>query len=289
MALDLILWLQELDRFALVDWFFQTVSFLGEEYFYIAVLALVYWVFNKRLGEFVGIALGTTFAFNNMAKDFFESPRPFEESNLVENKRPGTATGHSMPSGHVQGSSSFFASFAFYLKRRSLFVLAIVITVLMMFSRMYLGVHYLDDVIVGGILGFLTVFVIHFFYRRYVDNTVLLHRFYIILALVFLPFTFFLSGNDFFRGYGILVGLISAVMFEKKYVQFSLEIVLWKKAVRYLVGMVSILVVLMGLGAIFGAFGAEGTIKNILDFIRYFMVAFVGFGLYPWFFKKFNF
>ena len=289
MALDLILWLQELDRFWIVDVFFQAVSFLGEEYFYIAVLALVYWLINKRLGEFVGVSLGVTFAFNNLAKDFFQAPRPFEESNLVENKRPGTATGHSMPSGHTQGAASFFAAFAFYIQKRWLLVLAVIVTILMMFSRMYLGVHYLEDVIVGGILGFLTVIVVYVFYNRYKDQEVMLHRFYGILILVFLPFTFFATGNDFFRGYGILVGLVAAVVFEKKYVQFSLSIPWPKKVLRYALGMITLLGVLMGLGALFGIFGFSGTMKNIVDFIRYFLVAFIGFGVYPYIFKRFNF
>ncbi len=289
MSLDLILWLQELDRFWLVDVFFQAVSFLGEEYFYIAVLALVYWLINKRLGEFVGVTLGVTFAFNNLAKDFFEAPRPFEESNLVENKRPGTATGHSMPSGHTQGAASFFAAFAFYLRRKSVLILAIVVTVLMMFSRMYLGVHYLEDVLVGGALGFLTVGFVYYFFNRYRNQQRALHRFYAVLIVLFLPFTFFVTGNDFFRGYGILVGLIAAVVFEKRFVSFTLEISWPKKLLRYLLGMIILLAVLMGLGAFFSVFASDGTLKNVLDFLRYFTVAFVGFGLYPYFFTRFKF
>ncbi len=46
----------------------------------------------------------------------------------------------------------------------------------------------------------------------------------------------------------------------------------------------------LGVGMVFDLFAEEGTfLLNILDLIRYGLIAFIGLGLYPTLFKKFNF
>jgi len=290
-SLDIIIFLQGL-RNGFTDLFFNAISMLGEEYFYILVLGSIYWVYNKRFGEVLGVTLGASFALNNVLKGIFNMPRPFQEfPNEVENLRGYTATGSAFPSGHVQGISSFLFAIYFYLKQRLFLIVAIVFTLLMMISRMYLGVHYIEDVIIGGVIGLLLALVISIFFNKYKDNDHELHRFYSIIVLVFLPGLFLLEVNDFFKGYGILVGVILGVVFEKHNVQFSLEIPPLKKVIRVVVGLVFMGLTLTLLKPLFGLLGAtEGTWgANILDFVRYFLVAFVGIGLYPLFFKRFKF
>ncbi len=287
--LDIVIWLQELSS-PFMDFVWNFVSLFGEEYLYIAVLGLIYWIINKRMGEFVGIALGTTISLNNVLKDIIGAQRPYQEyPDLVDNKRGYTATGYSMPSGHVQGSSTFFVAIAYYVKRRWMMVCAISITLLMMISRMYLGVHYIQDVLVGGLLGIAVAIGMMVMYRRYEGNDALLHRFYVIVLIVFFPFFFILQGNDFFRGYGILVGLVFGVIFEKNYVKFTMDISIYKKVLRYVFGLISMVGALVGFGMLFALFADSGWLKNVLDFVRYFMIAFVGFGLYPWVFKRLKF
>ena len=61
---------------------------------------------------------------------------------------PGT---YSFPSGHT--ASSFAAATVFIRTDMRLTSLIVVIAVLISFSRLYLRVHYLSDVIGGVILG----------------------------------------------------------------------------------------------------------------------------------------
>lgn len=288
MSIEIIRFLQDQSS-RMLDLFFDGISFLGEEYFYIAVLGFIYWIVNKRFGEILAIVLGFSLTLNNVIKDFTEANRPFEDYNDIENKRPETATGHSMPSGHVQGSSSFFTAMALYLKKHRYLIVAIALTVLMMFSRMYLGVHYLKDVIVGAVIGISIAIVAHIFFQKYRDKPKQLHTVYIALILMFLPGLFIITSNDFFKGYGILSGVVCAIIFEKRYVQFTYDISIIKKMLRYGVGLVLMGVILVSVKALFMLIPSHDLLANILDFIRYFLVAFIGFGAYPYVFKRWNF
>ncbi len=287
---EIIQWVQGFEN-AFFDWFFDAVSWFGEEYFYIVVLGLIYWAINKRFGAFVAMALATGIAFNNVLKDIIAADRPFvtHGEDVITNKRPGTATGMSFPSGHVQNSGTFFFAIALYLKQRVWLVVAIVMTVLMMISRMYLGVHYFEDVLVGAILAIITAVVLHALYARFAQDEKTLMRFYVVLALIFLPFFFILQGNDFFRGYGILVGLVVSLAFERRYVGFTHDVALWQKALRVVVGLLLMVIVLTGVGAAFRPIDNPVFVVNVLGFIRYFLVAFIGFGIYPMAFNRFKF
>ena len=77
-------------------------------------------------------------------------PRPFE---VLPQADPllKAAVGQSMPSGHAATSFAGAVILA-YLTRRAvagLFLLAVAIS----FSRVYVGVHYPSDVVVGALLG----------------------------------------------------------------------------------------------------------------------------------------
>jgi membrane-associated phospholipid phosphatase len=72
---------------------------------------------------------------------------------------------HSFPSGHVDASVAFFAVLAFANWRFG--VPCFAIPILIGFSRMYLGAHYLSDVVCAAVLGILSaIAVTHFFLRR---------------------------------------------------------------------------------------------------------------------------
>jgi undecaprenyl-diphosphatase len=59
---------------------------------------------------------------------------------------------HSFPSGHVGASTAFFG--VLIIARRRFGLACLPIPILIGFSRMYIGAHYLSDVVCGAILGF---------------------------------------------------------------------------------------------------------------------------------------
>jgi undecaprenyl-diphosphatase len=60
---------------------------------------------------------------------------------------------HAFPSGHVIASTAFFAVLVFASRRIGLPCLAI--PILIGFSRIYIGAHYLSDVVCAAVLGIL--------------------------------------------------------------------------------------------------------------------------------------
>jgi membrane-associated phospholipid phosphatase len=68
---------------------------------------------------------------------------------------------HSFPSGHVDASTAFFCSL--FLANRRIGLACFPIPILIGLSRMYLGAHYLSDVVCAAVLGiFCALIVAHF-------------------------------------------------------------------------------------------------------------------------------
>jgi membrane-associated phospholipid phosphatase len=68
---------------------------------------------------------------------------------------------HSFPSGHVGASTAFFG--VLLIARRRIGLACVPIPILIGFSRMYIGAHYLSDVVCAAVLGVLCAFVIAYF------------------------------------------------------------------------------------------------------------------------------
>jgi membrane-associated phospholipid phosphatase len=78
-------------------------------------------------------------------------PRPSVHSELRWGGPRFSSKYHAFPSGHVGASTAFFA--ALFFARRRVGLACLPIPVLIAFSRMYLGAHYLSDVICAAVLG----------------------------------------------------------------------------------------------------------------------------------------
>ena len=68
---------------------------------------------------------------------------------------------HSFPSGHAGASAAFFG--VLLIARRRLGLLCFAIPILIGFSRMYIGAHYLSDVVCAAILGILCALAVAYF------------------------------------------------------------------------------------------------------------------------------
>jgi undecaprenyl-diphosphatase len=72
---------------------------------------------------------------------------------------------HSFPSGHVGASTAFFG--VLLIARRRVGLACLPIPILIGFSRMYIGAHYLSDVVCAALLGTLCALVVaHFLFLQ---------------------------------------------------------------------------------------------------------------------------
>lgn len=257
-----------------LDFLFQLITICGEQIVLISIISIIYWALDKKFGEYIAYSVLTSVLLNNTIKDIFKMKRPIGEEG-IRTLREQTATGYSFPSGHTQGASSFYGAMAIYLKKRVMYIIATVMIILIGFSRLYLGVHYPKDVIVGGILGVLTSLICYKLYNK-VENKMLL---YVITFAIFIPALTFAHSADFIKGMGTYLGFIIGIYIEKKYVNFSTEGSTGNKIIRVLLGIVILLVLQLGLKVLL----PSGT---IFSFIRYLLISLVGIGVYPMAFKK---
>ncbi len=133
-----------------LDAIFGLGSFLGEEWFYLLFLPLLYWCVDTSLGRWAAYALLLSGYVNGALKYLWHTPRPPESlwRNLVV--RPG---GPGFPSGHAQTSATVWGTVAWRARRGWVWAVALVLVAVIAFSRIYNGVHYPHDVLGGLLIG----------------------------------------------------------------------------------------------------------------------------------------
>ena len=120
-------------------------------------ICFVILVHQRRLPDALGILISVVGAYGTVAilKILIERPRPpLDMQAIIE-------TGYSFPSGHSVAAMSMYGFLAYLLYRdttsrtvRWLTVsVASALILLMGWSRLYLGVHYLSDVLAGFLVG----------------------------------------------------------------------------------------------------------------------------------------
>ncbi len=287
----LIVWLQE----ALGPLGAAIASFLssfGEELVLVAVTGFVYWCYDKRFGRYVGLNMLMGVVLNPMIKNVFIRRRPYFDHERILCLKPVdsssdiydiAAQGYSFPSGHSTDSVTVYGSLARYLKKPWLVVLAIAVPLLVGTSRFILGVHYPTDVLCGWLLGLLVLFGVPWLDRKIKDKRL----FYALLLLITLPGFFYCRSEDYFTGFGMLLGFIFGLAFEGRYVRFENT----RSPVRCVLRPLGGIVIFFGLNELLKlpfspAFLDSGTIAALaVRTGRYFIVLFTLIGIYPMLFR----
>ncbi len=144
-----------LQSFGWLDMPMRFFTFLGTKEFFIFVLPAIYWCVDARLGIRVAFILLIGTAFNEMLKLAFQGPRPYWISTGV--KALSAEASFGIPSGHAQTAAGLWGMLAAILRRRWISICAVALIVLIGVSRIYLGVHFPQDVLAGWLLGGLTL------------------------------------------------------------------------------------------------------------------------------------
>jgi membrane-associated phospholipid phosphatase len=260
-----------------LDSFFQGITVLGEEYFFMAVVALVFWCINKPFGYRLGFTYLSNGVLNSALKNVFQVPRPIVRDPGIRILRPETATGFSFPSGHTQSTAAFFTSFMVRFKKAWLTVVGIVFIVLVGISRLYLGHHTIEDVAVAAVLGTGWVFLANALFD-YAERTGRKAIFLLIIVPAIVGL-FFFPDEDYFKVTGATISFFLGYIIESRYIRFETRARLWQQIIKFVAGLGVLLAI-------------QTLLKPVLpdalasDLIRYFLMGlWVTVGA-PWVFKR---
>jgi glycerophosphoryl diester phosphodiesterase len=263
---DIIIWFQQFSP--ALDTVFKAITSLGSEEAFLLLLPLVYWCVDKRLGARLGLLLLLSIYLNFALKDLFDQPRPSPDRVKVLAEEPSQG----LPSGHAQIGVSIYGYLAAQTQRPRIWVLGALVIVAVGLSRIYLGVHFPGDVLVGWLVGLM---LLGAFLWVAPEIELRLRAWTLVqkVALaVLLPLGLLaVYANEFStQSMGAILGLSTGVVIEMKWVHFGAKGQLWLRGARFLAGFVILVVLWLGLGELFPA--GMGTTALILRTIRYALV-----------------
>lgn len=131
--------------------FFLLVTSLGDQKFFLLLIPFLWLSGDGKMGARVSTLLLLSALFNWDLKSVFGHPRPFHLDPSVA--IAGVSTGFGFPSGHAQVSATFWGAWAWEINRKSFSWVAAILVFLVGLSRVYLGVHFPTDVLVGWVVG----------------------------------------------------------------------------------------------------------------------------------------
>ena len=137
--------------------FFENISLAGYPTFLILFISFGYFFWSPSRFSRIAMMLFISGLVNGFLKDFFQDPRPLIELMLD----PKVGTSYGWPSGHAQIAVTLWGLIAYELKDKRATIGAGILIFLIAFSRMYLGVHDLGDVISGLIIGTIILAIWH--------------------------------------------------------------------------------------------------------------------------------
>lgn len=152
---------------------FSTVAELGA--IYIVIAACLFFIRkDRKQAVVILVSLLLSVVFCHILKDVFDRTRPFIELGIDILVPP--PRGSSFPSAHSSTAFSFAAvMFWFYRKNAPLFAYgSVFLAAAVAFSRIWLCVHYVSDVVVGSVfgiaVGILTVYLCDVVQKRFFKN-----------------------------------------------------------------------------------------------------------------------
>jgi membrane-associated phospholipid phosphatase len=291
-------------------------TFLGSENFFFIVLPLIYWSVDAGIGLRVGFVLATSDSLKFIFKLLFAGPRPYWVSPHVEALSAESSFG--APSGHAQDAAALWGAMASGLNKRRAWITAVVLALLIGFSRLYLGVHFVHDVLLGWLIGYLLLFLFLRFWdplAAWLRGKMLGQQIRIAFLASFLLIVIGLGSSlrlgdyvfpvawtenalrsgplpepasieGIFTSGGSLFGLAAGAAWIASRGGYRAEGPLEQRALRYVIGLLGVMILWFGLGEVFPR--GETLLPLVLRYIRYSLVGFWVTAGAPWLFFHFK-
>ncbi|BCY18317.1 acid phosphatase [Leptolinea sp. HRD-7] len=176
--------------------FMELMSFIGSVVFLTLLVAVVYWCIDTRLGLRLGISLFITNNLYSIFKLALHSPRPYWVDSKV--KALSTESSFGFPSGHANMSSAIYGYLGINTRKRQWITGALLLIFLIGFSRVYLGVHFISDVLGGWVLGFVLIGLMFNLDKPVTDWVKRENSFVVFIVTALLGIVFIASGYFFY-------------------------------------------------------------------------------------------
>ncbi|MDQ2720378.1 MAG: phosphatase PAP2 family protein [Bacteroidota bacterium] len=157
-----------------LNYFFIFFTYLGDGIFVIA-LALILFLYKKR---FLSLMIFSSYVLSGIIaqilKYFILEARP--AVYLQKNTYPYFINDvtlhnfHSFPSGHTASAFALAAVLSFSLKNKSYSIIYLMIATLVGYSRLYLGQHFMDDVLAGSVMGVFSSVVCWILLQKFINK-----------------------------------------------------------------------------------------------------------------------
>jgi len=290
-------------------------SFLGTQEFFIFVLPAVYWCIDAGLGIRIGFILLLSNAFNESAKLVIHEPRPYWISTQIKALAADSSFG--APSGHAQLAAGVWGVAAAGVRRGWAWAAAVPLILLIGLSRMYLGVHFPHDALLGWLLGAITLWAFLAIWKpaaSWVRERSLWQRLalgLLVSALLLLvggglvyargdhgvpaawtanaaragePLPAPVSMTPMVTAAGTLLGFCIGLALLQRQGGFKPTGSVWRRLLCLVVGLIGLLAVYLGLKAAFPA--DDGWIGSSLRFVRYALLGLWVSAGAPWVFDR---
>jgi membrane-associated phospholipid phosphatase len=149
METEFVIWIQE--RKSFLYWPIRLLSELGPSTTFGIFLAGLYWCWDYSIMCRVWLVNSFSMWFTSTLKHVFHTPRPYWVDPDVQGL--ARAGGFGMPSGHALVATSVWMQLGRSWRGGQALWICVVIILGVGFSRLFLGVHSVGQVVVGIILG----------------------------------------------------------------------------------------------------------------------------------------
>jgi membrane-associated phospholipid phosphatase len=292
-------------------------TFLGDEEFYLLIFPALYWCIDSSLGLRTGVALMISGTLNTYGKWILHLPRPFWISPEVTAYAKELSFG--APSGHSQNAVVVWGLIASSIQKPWAWIAAVLVIFFIGISRMALGMHFYLDVLLGWLLGILVLMGFLRFetpVKAWMNKKTLVNQLItlfaisigilllssLILALISgwqIPSDWVQNASVAYPGEeaiapfsmsgivtnaSVLFGMTAGVILMNARGGFQMKAAFWKLALRYVIGLVGVLIIWAGLDMIFP--DGEDLVAYLFRYIRYGLAGlWISFGA-PWVFVK---
>lgn len=238
--LEFIKLLQSISNPAL-DRFFMAVSDICSPVILSVIATIIYWGIDKKKGVCIAILTSWNVGLNSVLKNIFKVPRPFLKDNGIKRIDSHSSYGYSFPSGHSQVMGGAGSALYLAFKNNAIKITALVVAILVAFSRMYLGVHTPLDVCTGLLLGFVISLAFYRFIFKIVSENA--HIKLLICAVPLYIAMIIFKDEDLYKITGLITFFILGYIADEKTFKFTPHGSLFVRIISVVFGLVILLTV----------------------------------------------